>query len=590
MIVKMKKIFIFVQEKDALGTLDNLRSLGVMHIEHQQLPSGDEINSLQSEITQTEQAISILENIPQSRLNSGKKSLSFDASRAMAGHIMLLQKRLIQLEEYTLGLKNKISQWQEWGDFEPDKIKELEKRNIFLRLYQIPLKEIDKLPASITVSVLSIKYGIANCAIVSYGKQDLGYRELGLPQQGLAELIKKTEEEKKVASQIRQEIEDSVPLLASLSSAKDTLLRELEFQKALKGMALSGAIMYFGGYVPKDNVADLENSARKYGWGILITEPKEEDEVPVLIRNPRWISIISPLFKFLEILPGYRELDISLPFLIFFSIFFGILIGDTGYGLVYFLISLFFHRKAAKNHKPTHFFFLFYILSACAMIWGLLTGTFFGHEWLMQAGFKPLMPALNDEKNMQRFCFFLGATHLSLAHIWQGILKLPSLKALADMGWICILWSAFFIARVLILGDVSPEFLRWLLIPGIVLVIFFTQPQKNIFKTIGNGLGTLALSIMNNFTDVVSYIRLFAVGMAGVAIADAFNAMAGMFGKGNILALAVGVLIALVGHTLGIVLGPVSVLVHGVRLNVLEFSGHANVFWSGVSYKPLKEV
>jgi V/A-type H+-transporting ATPase subunit I len=94
---------------------------------------------------------------------------------------------------------------------------------------------------------------------------------------------------------------------------------------------------------------------------------------------------------------------------------------------------------------------------------------------------------------------------------------------------------------------------------------------------------------MNSFTDLVSYIRLFAVGLAGIAIADAFNAMAAMVAKGNIFTFAAAILIAIIGNTLGIVLGPVSVLVHGVRLNVLEFSAHANVSWSGISYKPLKE-
>ena len=91
---------------------------------------------------------------------------------------------------------------------------------------------------------------------------------------------------------------------------------------------------------------------------------------------------------------------------------------------------------------------------------------------------------------------------------------------------------------------------------------------------------------MNNFTDVVSYVRLFAVGLAGVAIADAFNVMAfGSAAKG-IGAIIGGVLILIAGHTLNFVLGPMSVLVHGVRLNVLEFCSHANVSWSGFAYKP----
>jgi V/A-type H+-transporting ATPase subunit I len=89
---------------------------------------------------------------------------------------------------------------------------------------------------------------------------------------------------------------------------------------------------------------------------------------------------------------------------------------------------------------------------------------------------------------------------------------------------------------------------------------------------------------MNNFTDVVSYVRLFAVGLAGIAISDTVNMLAAGFGPG-----VISVLIIFLGHTINIVLGPLSVLVHGIRLNVLEFSGHAGLSWSGIAYKPLKD-
>jgi V/A-type H+-transporting ATPase subunit I len=101
-------------------------------------------------------------------------------------------------------------------------------------------------------------------------------------------------------------------------------------------------------------------------------------------------------------------------------------------------------------------------------------------------------------------------------------------------------------------------------------------------------MGTIALSFMNNITDVISYIRLFAVGMATLAVANTTNYLASGFGTG-IIAIVVGAVILLSGHSLNLILGLMSVLVHGVRLNVLEFSGHANVTWSGTSFEPLKE-
>ena len=189
---------------------------------------------------------------------------------------------------------------------------------------------------------------------------------------------------------------------------------------------------------------------------------------------------------------------------------------------------------------------------------------------------------------MATFCFFLGAFHLSIAHSWRAYLKIPSVTALADVGWICILWTAFFLAKTLILGEAFPTWGIWLVAAGVVLVILFTNPQANILRGIGEGLGTVVLSFMNNITDVISYIRLFAVGLATLAIAETTNFLASGFGDG-VVAIVAGVVILITGHGLNIVLGPMSVLVHGVRLNVLEFSGHANVTWSGITFEPLKE-
>jgi V/A-type H+/Na+-transporting ATPase subunit I len=353
-------------------------------------------------------------------------------------------------------------------------------------------------------------------------------------------------------------------------------------------MGKEGAISYVTGYIPSDIEGHLVEKARSRKWGIVITEPSDDDNVPTLIRNPGWVNRIRPVLELLGITPGYRELDVSMLFLIFFSIFFGILIGDAGYGMVYILITLGLQKMMKPNSEMRTTFSLFYLLGSCAVIWGILTGTFFGQTWLQNLGFMPLVPQLNDANVMQSFCFFLGALHLSIAHAWQAYLKLPSLKALADVGWICVLWTAFFLARTLILGDAFPPWGIWLIAMGIVLVILFTSPQANILRGIGDGLATVALSLMNNFTDVISYVRLFAVGLATLAIAETTNTLSSGLGDG-VAALAAGVVIILIGHGLNIILGPMSVLVHGVRLNVLEFSGHANVTWSGFTFEPLKE-
>jgi len=588
MIVPMKKVTVVTQAKDSLSAVSGLRALGVLHVEHEQSPKGKDVNSLLEAIALFNQALSILSGI---KIKPEYVVIDKEAAdgQEVGRHIIDLYKHKEQLIEYFRALSIRIKQYEEWGDFDPQAFADLAKKDIFAGLYQIPLKQLDCLPEDIVVSKLSVKGGVANCVLLRRSIIDIGVKEIPLPQMGLVQMLKRREQDGQAIRDIEQDLADQLGYKVSLNKIKSGLQKELEFQEALSGMGQAETLSYISGYIPFDSRERLIYRAKQEQWALLIDEPAAQDNIPVLLRNPAWITIISPVFKFLEILPGYHELDISLCFLIFFSIFFGMLIGDAGYGLVYFLITFFLHRQARKNKKNTGSFFLFYILSFCAIIWGLCTGTFFGHEWVLKTGYKPLIPALNDEKTLQRFCFFLGATHLSIAHIWRAILKAPSLSLLADIGWTGVLWACFFIAKVLILGDNFPFFGNWLLITGIMLVIIFTNPQKNILKGIASGLGTLALSLMNNFTDVVSYIRLFAVGLAGVAIADAFNAMASSAGNATVFSLILAGFIVLVGHSLAIMLGPVGVLVHGVRLNVLEFSGHANVSWSGRNYKPLKE-
>ncbi|MEA3305832.1 MAG: V-type ATP synthase subunit I, partial [Candidatus Omnitrophota bacterium] len=266
----------------------------------------------------------------------------------------------------------------------------------------------------------------------------------------------------------------------------------------------------------------------------------------------------------------------------------GMLIGDAGYGAIFFALTLLAQRKFGKKLPGKSVFILFYLLSSCAIVWGMLTGTFFGQEWLPQA-VRPLIPALRDSRNIQSLCFLIGAVHLSIAHLWRIVVKLPSLKALAEVGWIFILWGAFFLAKMLILADAFPRFALWFFAAGAALVVLFTNPMRNILKGIGSGFENLLLNFVNSFTDVVSYIRLFAVGLATVAIADAFNKMAMGIGYNSVFTGIMTSLILILGHALNIILGSLAIIVHGVRLNVLEFCSHLDIKWSGFSYKPIKE-
>lgn len=587
MIVPMKKVSVIVQSKDSFSAVWQLRSLGVVHVEHNNKPAGKDIASLYDEIALAEKVLGILSEADPS-YDCGQERIK-DLSRweETASHIAHLKNRLGQLEEYSLGIKSRIGDWESWGDFDPEDIEKLAEKNIYVRLYQIPAREIKNLPASVVVNILSNRGGLSNCAVISREKKDLPFREVSLPNMGLSAMKKRLAEDTVTIDSIKEHIRRHARYREEFIRIKSMLENELEFSRSLSGMGRSGALEYITGYIPREAAGVVVKAARKEKWGVYISDPSSEDKVPTLIRNPRWISIISPVFKVIDIVPGYRELDISFWFLAFFSVFFGMLIGDAGYGTIFLLITFFASRRL-KKIRDRSVFTLFYILSLCAIIWGLLTATFFGQEWMGHAA-RPIVAGLRDPANIQTLCFFLGALQLSIGHLWRAIRKLPSLEALADIGWAAILWGGFFLAKALILGDAFPLFGKWFFIAGSFMVVLFTRPDRNIIKGIASGAGSLLLNLVNSFTDIVSYIRLFAVGLATVAIADAFNTMAMGLGYGNLWKGIAASLILLIGHTLNIILGPLAVLVHGVRLNVLEFCNHVDIKWSGFSYNPLKE-
>jgi len=586
MIVPMKKSSIIILAKDTQNCLIELRRLGFLHIEHHRVPQGKDITILKEEIILLNEVVGILMQTDPSCCSSPLEEVEVDDWRHIAQHIIDTRKRIEQAEDYASNLAVLMNQWEPWGDFNPEEIKKLREKGIYIKLYQVPYKNIKELPKDLVIKTIFTEKGIAHCLAVGQKEFSLSFKETPLPHMGLETMRKRLLEDKEVLKGLEEDLRRSCNYYQRLIKIKKKLEKELEMQEAMRGMGEAGELAYVTGYIPVDAAQSLSDLAKKESWGISLTDPSEEDSVPTLIRTKRWITTISPLFKFLDVIPGYRELDVSPLVLIFFSIFFAMIIGDAGYGLIFLSLTAFAHKKMGKKMHDLTVFFLFYVLSSCTILWGLLTGTFFGQEWNLKAGLKPLIPALNNTKVLQTFCFFLGALHLSLAHAWRALLQLPALTAAAEIGWIAVLWAAFFLAKTLILGDMFPFFGKWLIIGGVTLVIFFSSPQRNILKTIGKGIASVGLSLMNNFTDVVSYIRLFAVGLAGVAIADTVNTLAVSAGGGNWL---ISLPILLVGHTLNFVLGPVGVLVHGVRLNVLEFSSHVGVSWSGVKYQPLKE-
>lgn len=196
---------------------------------------------------------------------------------------------------------------------------------------------------------------------------------------------------------------------------------------------------------------------------------------------------------------------------------------------------------------------------------------------------------------VMKFSFTIGAIQMALGALLSIRKKLPQkdLSWVADLGWMVAIIAMYFLSLNLVIGENIPMMPVFVAVGiAFLLVVLFggMSPDKTFGQGLKSGLAdafTVFLNTISCFGNVMSYIRLFAVGMAGVAISQSFNSMAGQM-SGPLLVAAV--LIVVVGHGLNIIMCFLSVVVHGVRLNVLEFSGQAGLEWTGIAYEPFKKI
>jgi len=590
MIVKMKKITLLLSAKQRKDTLSKLRKLGVLHIHNVKAPQSDDIDSLTSEMAHVTKALQIVEEI---------ESVSKDTPNGKtSSHV----HRIVSLAEEKRGLlseleeKNESVQWfDDWGSVSYQTLRELRQAGVFVRFYVASKSALKKLSGDPLIHIVKEEKGAVYVAYFAESPDDrLDFREAHIPEVEEAAVRSEISMLQEQVAEIDEKLKTLSQFRTSYHAYLADLEKRLEFCRALHGMGDEERFVYMQGFCPAENVAKIREAADPEAWAYVIQDPDDPSEVPTLIRNPGWLRIIDPLFKFMGTLPGYNEYDISLWFLCFFSLFFAILIGDAGYGLV-FLGLTFFVSKKSKN-LPKEPLRLVYVLGTTTLVWGLITGTWFGYEKIAQLPFLNLM--IIDEINsfaeanqnfMMYLCFVIGIIHLSIAHAIRGFRVINSWVALSELGWICILWMLFFLAGALVIGNPFPSFAWILLVVGVVLTLVFSNFQKNILKGIGATLGNLPLDVISSFSDIVSYLRLFAVGYASVTVASSFNDMALDAGFGSPLTGLIAAFILFFGHSLNIMLGLMSVIVHGIRLNMLEFSGHLNMQWAGRQYQPFKE-
>ena len=578
MIVPMKKITLFCREEDRQATLRALQKKGVLHVTHVNPPHCDGIEMARSDYNKLGNVLGILSAIAPT--NAGMQDHS--APEIMA-HVETLIERKKVLDEQQEKLLREQALLQPFGNFNPAHVAALTGKGIHVRLCRAPAKEKVVIPPGAFFHLLNKDRQYRYFVIMANNHFTCGYEELKLPAYSLAEVEQKI---LRTAEELRA-VQESLATWSNYQGVVVKTLREakekIAFLEVMAGMGCAEKIAYLQGYCPADKADEIRQESARQGWGVITAEPGEDDDVPTLILSPRWVQPIKTVFTMINILPGYREVDISSVFLVFFSVFTALLIGDAGYGALFLALTFVARMKFPK--APSAPFTLIGILSLSAIIWGVVTGNYFGIAAIPAPFARLRIDWLGNDKNIINVCFMIGAIHLSVAHVWNAVRIINSVKAIAQLGWIGMTWTMYLAARAMILDAPFPSWGLPLVVASFAALLFFQVSPKKIKKDWPDLMMT-PLNVIGNFVDVVSYIRLFAVGSASLAVAMNFNEMALGHGVPSVLAGLMAAVILLLGHVLNIALVALGILVHGVRLNTLEFSGHIGVQWKGIRYNP----
>ncbi|NND04845.1 MAG: hypothetical protein HKN87_00575 [Saprospiraceae bacterium] len=599
MIVRMKELWLFTPASSVDETITKLGELGVVEIREVVSPAGADLEHRDREIERTQKAINLLASAQDG--NGNNDVLVTDILYTENDPKRLTNRILTTVEINTNGrrrlkdLQSQLKWYEVWGkDTNPADIEYLEGQGIYIRLYEATPDQVDGLVKNHCVEVFPEREQAIPLALISDEKDEqLDLKQVYSPTLPLSELRRQLERKERQMAKVNRYLEDQSQNLGLLRDYLKYLQDHRNIVWAVEGMGdIEGKLKYLHGYLPADQMDLLSSVAKDNSWGYRISEPKNPKEVPVYLRNPRWIKIINPVLRFIDIVPGYREVDVSIYFLIAFALFFAMLVGDAGYGLLLLLLTIFFRKKI-----PSQMRWLSYVLSGATIAWGVLSGTYFGSEeiaslpWLNNLIIAEVSSfGVENIDFMMHLSFLIGAVHLTTAHLIRVVQFANSIKALSEIGWIAIMWGLFLLAEQLVLGEAMPAWSHWLFISGALLVTLFSQESSSLLKSIVVSVSNLPLSLINGFSDIVSYVRLFAVGLATATVAASFNQMILASGISNMGVLQIiGSAIALfLGHSLNIALALMAVMVHGLRLNMLEFAGHLGVQFSGEAYKPFK--
>lgn len=595
MIAPMMKYTFVIFHSHYKKFLEDVQNLGTLHVKEAEGKSDSEIEkSVRNDISDIEESLAYLAEVETDEVTEATKS----DWKELVARIKDLKTQESDLKVRLEELETELNETSVWGEFSKDQIAKLEEVGVKINFYEIKNKKLAAVnPEDHGITVINTK-GDASYFMTFEPLPDklLSAVEIELPDADLG----KVERDIDVANETLDKIAEEKEQLAQ--SAVNTLNNKLKVLKSQHELILvqyqhtthvaDGNLKVLEGWVPSDKQKELDAFLEREDILYASEAVEKGDNAPIKLINSRFARLFEPIGELFS-LPKYGELDLTVYFAPFFMLFFGFCLGDAGYGLVILLGTTL--AKLKKNPKMKPYLTLGQLLGASTFVMGLLFGNIFGVAIAEQPVFEGVKDLFLDSEKVFWLSIMVGGVQVIFGNIVKVANKIKQsgfVHGLSTMGWLIVFLTAVVaIVNSTVLKDSAHQGMLSTIVniglaAGGFFILFFQNPGGNIFAGMAGGLWDIYSTVTGVFGDLLSYIRLFALGVSSTILGLVVNQMAlsalGVSYFGPILF----VLVIVLGHTGNLAISSLGSFVHPMRLTLVEFYKNAGFTGGGKEYKP----
>ncbi|MDR2287109.1 MAG: hypothetical protein LBE04_06505 [Prevotellaceae bacterium] len=576
--------------------LEQLQELGMIHVESRNVELDDDTDKIVHKAGNLNRIISELKTV-----KASPATVPFEGDAdALVEAYSDVREQLAKLDASINKTGKDIEEAIPWGEFDENDISRLTSLEITPKFYSVPIKQFDENWANIYPLCEINRYkGKIYFVILQHDNQVFNFELQAVkpPSQSHSKLQDELNRLNGQYAQRQKQLESLVLSVETLVEERKRLTETIDYNTAKLSARNEAAdsIRILTGWLPKENKAKFETFLETQATAYFVTEDvgNDEEEPPVLLKNNRFVRLFEPITN-LYSLPKYSELDPTPFFAPFFMLFFGFCLGDGGYGLFILAVASLLKIKI-KNAVIRPILTLAQYMGAATLLFGVITATFFGVsiDSIRPDKIVERLFGLKENFGMMILSLMLGFVQIIFAMFVNAakIVKQRGWKyALSTWAWIVVIVGG---ATLFVLKDTTDN-LAVLYVIGAVwcfaelIALFYNNPEKNIFVNFGSGLWTTYNMISGLMGDILSYIRLFVLGLTGGVLGGVFNNLAVLAGEGMDIPVAsqlITLVILLFGHSLNFSLNIIGAVVHPLRLTYVEYYKNSGFDGGGYPFK-----